>query len=273
MASERELHKITAHLDRPEAAWVANECACFAKSAEEKPLKFWTNKGVSPSKGLQTAFKYRPLPFAPTWNIWRPKGSWSGLMAAPSCRGLSFILGGNPNKMIVKLNAGDFENTIKSIENIWNKIAPGQPFGYYFMTESFNETYRSELRLGSIFMTFTVLSIFIACLGLFGLAAFNAEKRTKEIGIKKVLGASIRQITYQLSIDFLKLVGIAIVVSLPLSWYVMDKWLEDFSYRIEISWWILVVAAFLAISISILTVSYQSIKAAIMNPVNSLRSD
>ena len=141
------------------------------------------------------------------------------------------------------------------------------------MDESFNDTYKAELRLGSIFITFTVLSIFIACLGLFGLAAFNAEKRSKEIGIKKVLGASVNQITYQLSIDFLKLVGIAIIVSLPLAWYAMNKWLEEFTYRIEISWWVFAIAAFLTVAISILTVSYQSIKAAILNPVNSLRSE
>jgi putative ABC transport system permease protein len=186
--------------------------------------------------------------------------------------GLTLMIGDNPNKMIVKISGGDFKNATKNIEETWKKIAPGQPFSYYFMDESFNETYKAELQLGSIFITFTILSIFIACLGLFGLAAFNADKKMKEIGIKKVLGASIYQITYQLSIDFLKLVGIAILFSLPLSWYVMDKWLEDFTYHVHISWWVLVVAAFLAIAISILTVSYQSIKAAIMNPVNSLRS-
>lgn len=187
--------------------------------------------------------------------------------------GLSFYLSTNANKMMVKLNAGDFSNTMEKIEATWHKLAPGQPFSYYFMDESFNDTYQAELRLGRIFVTFTLLSIFIACLGLFGLAAFNAEKRTKEIGIKKVFGASIRQITYQLSIDFLKLVAIAIFVSLPLSWYAMNKWLEDFSYRIEIQWWVFAIAAFLAVAISILTVSYQSIKAAIVNPVNSLRSE
>jgi putative ABC transport system permease protein len=110
-------------------------------------------------------------------------------------------------------------------------------------------------------------------LGLFGLAAFNAEKRTKEIGIRKVLGASITQITYKLSIDFLKLVIIAIVISLPLSWYAMNKWLEDFTYRIEIGWGVFAWAIFLAITISIVTVSFQSIKAAIVNPIKSLRSE
>ncbi|MEE9362022.1 MAG: ABC transporter permease [Cellulophaga sp.] len=186
---------------------------------------------------------------------------------------LSLSISDFAGAMAIKLNAGDFNNSIAQIEGVWNKVAPGQPFDYYFMDESFNNTYQAEQRLGKIFIIFTILSILIASLGLFGLAAFNAEKRIKEIGIRKVLGASIPQITYRLSIDFLKLVGIAILIALPIGWYVMNKWLEDFSYRIEIPWWVFVLAATLAITISILTVSYQSIKAAIVNPVKSLRSE
>jgi putative ABC transport system permease protein len=117
------------------------------------------------------------------------------------------------------------------------------------------------------------LSILIACLGLFGLAAFNAQKRTKEIGIRKVMGASAGQISFRLTTDFLKMVGIAILIALPVGWFAMNKWLEDFTYRIEVSWWILALSALLAIAIAILTVGYQSIKAAIVNPVKSLRSE
>jgi putative ABC transport system permease protein len=187
--------------------------------------------------------------------------------------GLTFILGGAPEKMIVKLINGDFINTLNDIEEQWDAVIQGQPINYYFMDQSFNQTYKAELRLGSIFMTFTILSIFIACLGLFGLATFNAQNRTKEIGIKKVMGASVKQITYQLSYSFLKLVMYSILVSVPLSWFVMNQWLQDFSYRIEIGWWIFAMAAFIALIISLLTVSYQSIKAAFMNPVASLRSE
>lgn len=186
---------------------------------------------------------------------------------------LSLHLSDRAYALAVKLESGDFSNAISGIEGIWNKVAPGQPFDYYFMEDSFNDTYKSEKRLGRIFFIFTGLSILIACLGLFGLAAFNAEKRTKEIGIRKVLGASVSQISYRLSIDFLKLVGIAILVSLPLGWLAMNKWLEDFSYRIEIGIWVFVLAALLAVVISIITVSYQSIKAAIVNPVKSLRTE
>ena len=175
--------------------------------------------------------------------------------------------------MAIRLKAGDFSNTIANIERIWNEVAPGQPFSYSFMDESFNTTYEAEQRLGKIFMVFTILSILIACLGLFGLAAFNAQKRTKEIGIRKVLGASVGQITFGLSSDFLKLVALAILISLPIGWFVMNKWLEDFSYRIEIGWWVFVLATLLAVTIAIITVSYQSIKAAMANPVKSLRTE
>lgn len=186
---------------------------------------------------------------------------------------LGLFLNNSTGNMAIRLNAGDFSNTISSIEQIWNEVAPGQPFSYRFMDESFNTTFEAEQRLGSIFMVFTMLSILIACLGLFGLAAFNAQKRTKEIGVRKVLGASVGQITYRLTVDFLKLVGVAILVSIPLGWYVMNKWLEDFSYRIEIGWEVFVFAAILAVLVAVLTVSYQSIKAAIVNPVKSLRTE
>ena len=179
----------------------------------------------------------------------------------------------NAENMAVRLSGGDYSKSIAEIENIWNSMAPGQPFDYQFMDEAFYSTYNSEQKLSQIFFIFTILSIFIACLGLFGLAAFNAEKRTKEIGVRKVLGATVSQISYRLTVDFLKLVGVAILISLPLGWFAMNKWLEDFSYRIEIGLGIFVLAAVLAIVVAIVTVSYQSIKAAIVNPVKSLRSE
>ncbi|MCP4978713.1 MAG: FtsX-like permease family protein [Maribacter sp.] len=186
---------------------------------------------------------------------------------------LGLFLNNSTSTMAVKLNAGDFSSAIAGIEAIWNKMAPGQPFSYRFMDDAFNATYEAEQKLGRIFMVFTILSILIACLGLFGLAAFNAQKRTKEIGVRKVMGASVTQISYRLTTDFLKMVGVSILISLPIGWFVMNKWLEDFSYRIEIPWWVFAVAALLAIGIAILTVSYQSIKAAIVNPVKSLRTE
>ncbi|NRB46723.1 MAG: ABC transporter permease [Saprospiraceae bacterium] len=186
---------------------------------------------------------------------------------------LSLVLGGQPNRLVAKLQAGNFKTTINEIRDLWNEVAPSQPFQHYFMDDSFNDTYQAELRLGNIFLTFTILSLFIACLGLFGLAAFNAQNRVKEVGIRKVLGASVEQLTYKLSIDFLKLVVLSIFIALPLGWWAMHQWLQDFAFRTEISWWILLAAAASAILISLLTVSFQGLKAAIVNPIESLRSE
>jgi len=188
-------------------------------------------------------------------------------------RPLSLSVGNSTGRLAVQLKAGSFENAIAQIETLWNTIAPGIALDYRFMDDSFNQVYQNEQRLGKIFIIFTALSIFIACLGLFGLAAFNAQKRIKEIGVRKVLGASVSQITYRLSFDFLKLVFLAILVALPLGWLAMNRWLQDFTYRIDIGWGILMVAALVAIGIALLTISYQSIKAAIANPVKSLRTE
>ena len=186
---------------------------------------------------------------------------------------LGLFLGRTSGTLAVRLKAGNLSKALTGIEALWNKFAPGQPFNYSFMDDSFNSTYESEQRLSKIFVVFTVLSIFIACLGLFGLAAFNAQKRTKEIGVRKVLGATVGQISYRLTMDFLKLVSIGILISLPIGWFAMNKWLENFTYRIEIGWWVFVLAALLGVAVAIITVSYQSIKAAIENPVKSLRSE
>ncbi len=186
---------------------------------------------------------------------------------------LGLLPGVTGGSLAVKIKGNNFSETLTGIERIWDKAMPDQPFNYQFMEEAFNTTYQAEQRLGRIFMVFTILSLVVACLGLFGLAAFNAAKRTKEIGIRKVLGAGVGQITYQLTFDFLRMVIIAIVISLPIGWYAMNKWLEDFTYRIDVSWWVLLLSAMIAMGIAILTVSYQSIRAAIVNPVRSLRTE
>ncbi len=183
------------------------------------------------------------------------------------------IRSGYRSKLTVKLKAGNFSQSIDQIKSKWEAVAPGQPFNHYFLDESFNSTYEAEERLGRIFMTFTILSLLVACLGLFGLATFNAQKRIKEIGIRKVMGASVSQIALKLSADFLKLVGLSICLALPVSWFVMNRWLQDFTYRIEVAWWILAVTALAALAIAVVTVSYQAIKAALVNPVKSLKAD
>jgi putative ABC transport system permease protein len=169
--------------------------------------------------------------------------------------------------------SGNLHRLAGQIENEWRKMAPSQPFSYVFMDDEFNNIYLNEQRMGGISLSFSLLAIFIACLGLFGLTAYAAEQRTREIGIRKVLGASVAGIIRLLSRDFLRLVVVAMLIAFPLSWFVMRRWLQDFAYRISIGWEIFVVAAVLAIGIALLTVSFQAVKAALSNPVKSLRSE
>jgi putative ABC transport system permease protein len=156
---------------------------------------------------------------------------------------------------------------------VWETFSPNQSIRYTFLDEQFARMYSDVQRMGYIFTTFSVLAIIIACLGLFALAAFMAEQRNKEIGIRKILGASISDITTLLSLDFTKLVFIAIVIASPAAWWVMSKWLQNFSYRINISWWMFVLAGTVSLVIAVLTVSFQSIKAAVENPVKSLKAE
>jgi putative ABC transport system permease protein len=187
---------------------------------------------------------------------------------------LCIVLGGNYSTIIsVKMNGTDAKNIIASVSAAWKNFAPSQPIRYTFMDDSFKNMYADVQRMGSIFTSFAILAIIIACLGLFALSAFMAEQRNKEIGIRKVLGASVSSITTMLSKDFVKLVAIAFIIASPIAWWAMTKWLQDFAYRIPISWWMFAVAGIAAIVIALITISFQSIKAALMNPVKSLRSE
>lgn len=172
-----------------------------------------------------------------------------------------------------KVSSADVQNVVERIETKWKSMAPGQPFVYAFMDEWFDDMYRVEQRTGKLGLTFAIIAIIIACLGLFGLAAFMAEQRTKEIGVRKVLGATVPDITVMMSKNFLKLILIASAIALPLAWWVMNKWLEDFAYRIQISWWLIMLAGFIALLIALITVISQAIKAALANPVKSLRTE
>jgi putative ABC transport system permease protein len=182
------------------------------------------------------------------------------------------LLNEDTGDLSVRVSTSNLPALLAQIKNKWEGFTQSH-FEYSFMDQDFDAAYRSEQRTGTIFMIFTVLAIIIACLGLFGLAAYAAEQRTKEIGIRKVLGASVSMIAGTLSKDFIKLVLISIVVSTPIAWYLMNKWLQDFAYRISIQWWVLVLAGLVAIIIAMVTVSFQSIKAALANPVKSLRSE
>jgi len=175
--------------------------------------------------------------------------------------------------LIFKVKTADIQSLLAIMKKQWDAFNTDEPFTYTFMDDLYNKTYSTEIKTGTILNIFAVLTILVACLGLFGLATYAAEQRTKEIGIRKVLGASVTSVTKMLSKDFIKLVFIACLIAFPLSWWAMNKWLQSFAYRINISWWIFLAAAVAALFIALLTISFQAIKAAVANPVKSLRTE
>jgi putative ABC transport system permease protein len=177
------------------------------------------------------------------------------------------------NYLIVHAKAGNMGPVLKMIENVWHKYDQNDPFEYNFLDEQFQKNYDADNRLAAIVGYFTVIAIVISCLGLFGLAAFSAEQRTKEIGVRKVLGASVSTIVSLLSVDFLKLIIISIIIASPVAWWAMNKWLQSFAYRKPIDWTIFAYTTIIAIIIGILTIGSQALKAAVANPVKSLRSE
>jgi putative ABC transport system permease protein len=184
-----------------------------------------------------------------------------------------FLIEPRVNKLFVKITAEDPATPITGINTLWSKLAPDRPFEFTFQDEQVAKLYASEVKFQSLFSKFTYLAIIIACLGLFGLSAYTAQQRAKEIGIRKVLGASAIRVTQLLLNDFLKLVLVAVALSIPVAWYAMGEWLQNFAYHIELSPWMFIVSGCVALLIALLTVSFQSIKAAIENPVKSLRSE
>jgi putative ABC transport system permease protein len=181
------------------------------------------------------------------------------------------VLGSSNGSASFRLKTKQMASLLPKIEVEWKKIANGQPFLYQFMDEQFDSIYRTEQRVGKIFITFAGLAIFLACLGLFGLAAYATEQRTKEIGIRKVLGASILNIIGLVSRDFMRLVLISFVIASPIAYYLMSQWLQDFAFRVDMGWGVFAIAGGLALLIALLTISYQTIRAALKNPVDSLR--
>lgn len=178
-----------------------------------------------------------------------------------------------PSAASFRIKTKDVKGLVKKIEAKWSAMVPAHAFRYRFLDDSFNQMYRSEQRVGKIAVAFAVLAILIACLGLFGLVTYMAEQRMKEIGIRKVLGASVGSVMQLLSKDFLRLVLIAFVIAAPVAWWVMHNWLQDFAYRVNLQWWVFAVAGSIALLIALVTVSVQAIKAALVNPVKSLRAE
>ncbi|HSQ45176.1 MAG TPA: FtsX-like permease family protein, partial [Ginsengibacter sp.] len=186
---------------------------------------------------------------------------------------LMMMLKGNYGGLILKIKTTDVKGFLADLKKQWDSFNPEGPLSYTFLDDNFAKLYASEIRTQQIFSAFAIIAIIIASLGLFGLSAFVIEQRTKEIGIRKVLGASVQNVLLLVSKEFLLLVSIAFIISIPVTWWAMHNWLQDFAYRINISVWVFIMAGILAILIALLTVSFQAIKAAVANPVKSLRTE
>lgn len=176
-------------------------------------------------------------------------------------------------KVAVKMETAGIESAMERVKGVWTRFSPDFPIEYKFLDESFDQMYKAEDKLKSLLWIFTGMAIFVGCLGLFGLAAYAAERRTKEIGIRKVLGASVQNIVVLLSEDFVKLVLVAVLIASPIAWYFLNDWLQDFAYRINISWWIFAFAGLAAVMVALITVGFHALKAAIRNPVKNLRTE
>jgi putative ABC transport system permease protein len=186
---------------------------------------------------------------------------------------LMMLMDNRGNAILVKVKTADIKNLLADIKMKWNSFSPGGPLSYTFLDESFNNLYKAEESTGKIFTAFALIAILIASVGLLGLIAYTAERRTKEIGVRKVLGSSIHGVVFLLTKDFVKLIFISTLIAVPLAWWTMHQWLQDFAYRIQISWWIFIAAVLSALVIALITISFQAIKAAIANPVKSLRTE
>ncbi|MGE8376901.1 MAG: ABC transporter permease, partial [Sphingobacterium sp.] len=196
-----------------------------------------------------------------------------GNMRNEDVKPLALVIGGSPNMMSIRLKSDKMEQSIQEITNVWNKFSPNQKIQYTFLDDGFAMLYADVQRTQVIVSTFAGLAIFIACLGLFGLAAFVTQQRTKEIGIRKVLGASLLGIIKLLSADFIKLIFIAILIACPIGWWAMDTWLQDFNYRISIQAWIFILAGIASMLIAFGTIFYHALKIGRINPVNSLKDE
>ena len=181
--------------------------------------------------------------------------------------------GSRSGLMALRVTGDNFKSSLAGIENAWKKFVKEKPFNYYFLDRTLAAQYKAEQTTQRIFTIFSGLAIFIACIGLLGLAAYATQQRTREISIRKILGASESSIVTMLSKDFLKLVLISSAIAFPLAWWAMNKWLQDFAYRVDVGWWIFIAAAMLAVLIALLTISTQALKAAFTSPVKNLRTE
>ncbi|MDQ3290969.1 MAG: ABC transporter permease, partial [Bacteroidota bacterium] len=235
------------------SAYIINEAAADMMSMKNpvgQTVSFWKGKGkiIGVTKNFHSQSLHEPI--KPLILLLEPR---------------------NASVILVRTEPGKTKEALASLEKATRKFNPGFPFEYHFLDEIFEEQYRSEMTIGKLINCFAGLAIFISCLGLFGLALFTAEQRTKEIGVRKVLGASVANIVALLSKDFLKLVLLANVIAWPLAWWAMNRWLQNFAFRADLGWWIFALAGVATLFIALLTVSFQAVRSAVANPVNSLR--
>lgn len=234
--------------------------------------KLGLNAETAPGTRLYTQYLPNPATFVEVAGVMKDF-NYSSLHSEVRPFMFIYASGNSNNNLIVSLNSNDYKSELEKIEKIWRKNLPGVPFEYNFLDAQVQKQYEAEITISNIINLFTLMAIFISCLGLFGLAAFSAEQRMKEIGIRKVLGATTTGLVGLLSRDFLKLAIVAVVIATPITWWVMNKWLQAFTYRVAISWWMLALAGFLIVIITLVTVSSQTIKAALANPVKSLKTE
>lgn len=180
---------------------------------------------------------------------------------------------GDRRLALIKLSSKNLPSAIERIKKIYAAAAPGYPFEFNFLDDKFNQLYASEIKQEKLLTVFSVIAICIACLGLFGLASYTATKRTKEIGVRKVIGSSVKNIVFLLSKDLLKPVLLGTIIAIPVGYYMMQQWLQSFAYKTPINWWLFAIAVFIAVIIALVTVSFQALKAAVANPVKSLRTE
>jgi len=246
----------------------------FSKDMASDSSATIINKTMAAKLGLKNAIGQRIVNGWETWTVIGVMEDFNFESMRQDVSALCLVLGNNTSTIIAaKIKTANTQSVVSYISAVWKDFAPDQPIRYTFLDESFANMYADVQRTGSIFTSFAVLAIIIACLGLFALSSFMAEQRNKEIGIRKVLGASVSGITAMLSKDFVKLVIISILLASPIAYWAMTKWLRDFAYRISITWWMIAVAGLTAIVIALITISFQSIKAAVANPVKSLRTE
>ncbi|SDS24486.1 putative ABC transport system permease protein [Mucilaginibacter mallensis] len=227
----------------------------------------------APGTRLYTQYGNNPLTFVEVAGVMKDF-NYNSLHA--DIKAFMFVYDNNPgsfNDLVVSVNSKNYKELLSKIEAIWHKDMPSTPFEYLFLDQEVQKQYEAEITMSQIINSFTLMAILISCLGLFGLAAFSAEQRNKEIGIRKVLGASVSGIVQLLSKDFLQLVLISFVIATPIAWYAMNKWLQAFAYRISLSWWMFALAGVIAVFIALFTVSFQAIKAALSNPIKSLKTE